>query len=76
MKLRTLTSVAASIWIAITDSLDPEQRANAYRVLAETVDDTLDPVARCVVEAILEDARPSAPVMSPEWHASLVHLNA
>src|SRR5437899_1905690 len=69
MKLRTLSESLGAVWVALFEALDPDQRARASRVLADALDDGAisDPLARCLVESIAEDAADL-----PPWHSLIV----
>jgi hypothetical protein len=78
MKLRTLSESIGAIWIALTDALEPHQRAKATAALAEQLDDgePWDLEARCLIESVVEeDAHvfEPAPPIAP-WHQ--IALNA
>jgi hypothetical protein len=77
MKLRTLSESLGAIWVALSDAMEPHQRATASRVLADALEDgaITDPLARCLIEAIAEDCHEwqPAPPIAP-WHQ--IALNA
>jgi hypothetical protein len=77
MKLQTLSESLAAVWIAVTEALEPHQRVKAGLALAHIHDDGVtDPLARCLVEQLIEDvaeelAADSSPPLVPAWHETL-----
>jgi hypothetical protein len=79
MKLRTLSEALGACWIAITESLDPDQRRRATAALAEQLDDgePWDLEARCLIESIVEEDRAAdfEPARIPPWYLN-IHAHA
>jgi hypothetical protein len=82
IRLRTLSESSAAIWSAIMEVLEPRQRDEAARHLADILAEELsDPLAQCLIGGIVDaeqraaDFEPARPIIAP-WHQCLTTINA